>query len=167
MRRYETLFILDPDLSQDSRDSILERVHGIISDYNGILISNDDWGPKRLAYEIRKKERGQYILLNYGGEGKLVSEIERFFRIDERVLKFITVLLEKDVDVDVLRAGLAEKEAGESQSDSDAEVDQPSEMDEGGEAEAESNGDSSLPDSDRSDNKAAAGEAETETEITE
>lgn len=162
MRSYETLFILDPDLVQENRDSLFERVQGIISDYAGILVNIDDWGAKRLAYEIRRKERGHYFLLNYCGEGKLVAEIERFFRIDDRVLKYITVLLEKDVDVDALHAALAEKEAADAEtgSDSGAENESGADQDGASETATESNSDAGPPDTENADS-----EAETETVI--
>ena len=67
----------------------------------------DDWGLKRLAYEIKKKPRGYYVRLDYCGTGALVDEMERFFRIDDRVLKYMTVLLDKDVDVEGVKEEMA------------------------------------------------------------
>lgn len=63
----------------------------------------DDWGVKKLAYDIKKKNRGHYIRLDYGGDGTLVAEMERSFRIDDRVMKFMTVLLEESVNLDDLK----------------------------------------------------------------
>jgi small subunit ribosomal protein S6 len=63
----------------------------------------DDWGIKKLAYEIKKKNRGHYIRLDYGGDGTLVAEMERSFRIDDRVMKFMTILLEESVNLDDLK----------------------------------------------------------------
>lgn len=100
MRRYETIVIIDPDLSEEARDPLFEKIKDLISRQEGFLIVSDEWGTQKLAYEIRKKVRGHYVRLDYCGTGALVSELERSFRIDDRVLKYMTVLLEKDVDVE-------------------------------------------------------------------
>ncbi|GAG47291.1 unnamed protein product, partial [marine sediment metagenome] len=107
MRRYETIFIIDPDLSEEGRTPIFERLKDLFPQHNGLLVMVDEWGAKKLAYEIKKKSRGYYIRLDYCGTGILVNEIERFFRIDDRVLKYLTVLLEKDVDVENVKQEMA------------------------------------------------------------
>ena len=99
MRRYETIFIIDPDLSDEERNPVVERLQEIINQYGGFLVITDEWGSKKLAYEVKKKVRGYYIRIDYCGTGKLVNEIERFFRIDDRVMKYMSVLLERKVDV--------------------------------------------------------------------
>ncbi|MFC1516155.1 30S ribosomal protein S6 [Thermodesulfobacteriota bacterium] len=107
MRRYETIFIVDPDLSEEDRAPIFSRLNDLIPQEGGFLVMQDDWGLKRLAYEIKKKPRGYYVRLDYCGTGALVDEMERFFRIDDRVLKYMTVLLDKDVDVEGVKEEMA------------------------------------------------------------
>jgi len=111
MRRYETIFIIDPDLSEEGRAPLFERLKDLFPQHNGLLVLIDEWGAKKLAYEIKKKARGYYVRLDYCGTGVLVNEIERFFRIDDRVLKYMTVLLEKDVDVESVKEEMAKAEA--------------------------------------------------------
>jgi small subunit ribosomal protein S6 len=111
MRRYETFVIIDPDISQEQRDLLLERVKELITQMNGILVFEDVWGERRLAYEIRKRERGYYVRLDYCGEAKLVNEIERFFRIDDRALKYMTVLLDQYADLEKVKAEQAAAES--------------------------------------------------------
>jgi len=111
MRRYETIVIIDPDLSDEGRAPVLDRVTQLIPQFDGTLILVDEWGGKNLAYEIKKKSRGFYIRVDYCGNGALVSEIERNFRIDDRVLKFMTVLLDKDVDPEKIKADMDAEEA--------------------------------------------------------
>jgi small subunit ribosomal protein S6 len=111
MRRYETFVIIDPDISQEQRDLLLERVKELITQMNGFLVFEDVWGERRLAYEIRKRERGYYVRLDYCGEAKLVNEIERFFRIDDRALKYMTVLLDHDADLEKVKAEQAAAES--------------------------------------------------------
>ncbi len=115
MRRYETIIIIDPDLSDEARMPVLDRVRELIPQFEGTLIAVDEWGAKKLAYAIRKKPRGYYVHTDYCGNGALVSEIERFFRIDDRVLKFMTVLLDKDVDPEKILADLAQEKAAEEE----------------------------------------------------
>ena len=125
MRRYETIMIIDPDLSEEQRAPLFERCGNLIPQYGGLLVMHDDWGQKKLAYDIKKKARGYYTRLDYCGTGDLVDELERFFRIDDRVLKFMTVLLEKRVDIERIKeemalAEKAEKEAAAAGNDNDA-----------------------------------------------
>ena len=123
MRRYETIFIIDPDLSEEGRTPIFERLKNLFPQHNGLLVDIDEWGSKKLAYEIKKKARGYYVRLDYCGTGVLVNEIERFFRIDDRVLKYMTVLLEKDVDVESVKEEMAKAEAEKVQTEQSDESD--------------------------------------------
>lgn len=109
MRRYETIFIVDPDLSDEDRTPLFSRLDELIPQQGGFLVMRDEWGLKRLAYEIKKKPRGYYVLLDYCGTGAVVDEMERFFRIDDRVLKYMTVLLDEKVDVDSVKEEMARK----------------------------------------------------------
>ena len=115
MRRYETIFIIDPDLSEEERSPLFERLKDLFPQHNGLLVLVDEWGTQKLAYEIKKKARGYYVRLDYCGTGTLVNEIERFFRIDDRVLKYMTVLLEKDVDIESVKEEIAMAENMEDQ----------------------------------------------------
>jgi len=126
MKRYETIVIIDPDLSKEAEAPIFERVNDLIPQYEGFLIETDDWGTKKLAYEIKKKSRGHYVRFDFCGDGALIQEMERFFRIDDKVMKFMTVLLDNEADLDAIKADLAEKEAAEAQSA--AESAEPSEQ---------------------------------------
>jgi len=115
MKRYETIVIIDPDLSKEAETPIFERLNDLIPQYKGFLIETDDWGTKKLAYDIKKKNRGHYVRLDFCGDGALVQEMERFFRIDDKVMKFMTVLLDEDADLDVIKSDLAEKAAAAEQ----------------------------------------------------
>jgi small subunit ribosomal protein S6 len=116
MRRYETFVIIDPDITQEQREPVLERVRELISQQDGFLVFEDVWGERKMAYEIKKKERGYYVRFDYCGLAPLVNEIERFFRIDDRALKYMTVVLDKDVDLEKVKE---EKAAAESQRESE------------------------------------------------
>jgi small subunit ribosomal protein S6 len=107
MRRYETIIITDPDLSPEQRDPVLQRVADVINQGDGYLALTDEWGNRKLAYEIKKKERGYYIRFDFCGSGAMVNEIERFFRIDDRVMKYMTVLLDKAADIEKIKEEIA------------------------------------------------------------
>jgi small subunit ribosomal protein S6 len=123
MRRYETIFIIDPDLSEEGRAPLIDRLKDLFLQHNGLVVVVDEWGDRKLAYEIKKKTRGYYVRLDYCGIGTLVNEIERFFRIDDRILKYMTVLLEKDVDVESVKEEIARMEAEKVQAEQSDESD--------------------------------------------
>jgi small subunit ribosomal protein S6 len=113
-RRYETIVILNPDISEEERESVFERIGAAISQGNGFLVLRDDWGNRKLAYEVKKKPRGFYTRFDFCGSGAIVDEIERFCRIDDRVMKYLTVLIDEAADVEQIKeaAGRAESEEG-------------------------------------------------------
>jgi small subunit ribosomal protein S6 len=108
MKRYETFVVLNSDISEDERRPVTERISSQISGQNGMLIRVDEWGTRRLAYEIKKKSRGYYIRFEFCGAGPLVNEIERFCRIDDRVLKYMTVLIDENADIEKIKQEMAE-----------------------------------------------------------
>ncbi|MFZ5572128.1 MAG: 30S ribosomal protein S6 [Thermodesulfobacteriota bacterium] len=110
MRRYETIFITDPDLGEQDREQVFSKTKDIVSSFDGFMATFDVWGSRKLAYEIKKKNRGHYVRMDYCGNGAMVDEVERSFRIDDRVLKFMTILLNPDVDLEKLKVELAQKE---------------------------------------------------------
>ena len=107
MRRYETIVIIDPDISEEDRTTLITKTREIIPQQEGAFLQENQWGVKKLAYEIKKKPRGYYVLLDYCGTGKVVDEIERFFRIDDRVMKYMTVQIDQHADAEKILADLA------------------------------------------------------------
>jgi small subunit ribosomal protein S6 len=136
MRRYETIVIVDPDVGDEQREPVFDRTRELIPQQNGILVKIDNWGTKKLAYEIKKKVRGFYSRIDYCGSGPLVDEIERFFRIDDRVLKFMTVMLDERVDPERIQEEIARAAALEEPASPTAEAKAESSPIETAEAEA-------------------------------
>ena len=93
MRKYETIFILDPDLEEEQTQSTLEKVKGIITQTNGEILKVEDWGKRKLAYEVKKKSKGHYLLIHFLGPPALLSELERNFRVMDAVIKYQSVRL--------------------------------------------------------------------------
>jgi small subunit ribosomal protein S6 len=111
MRRYETIVIVDPDLGEEERGTVFDKIRELIPQTGGLLVEFDEWGGRKLAYEIKKKQRGYYVCINYCGSGDLVSEMERQFRIDDRVMKYMTVLLDKEADMERIQEAMTQSEA--------------------------------------------------------
>ncbi len=115
MRRYETVFIVDSDLSEKDRNQRFEKVKSLVKQYKGSVIEFDDWGVKKLQYSIRKKNRGHYIRLDYCSNPDLVAEMERIFRLDDKFLKYMTILLDNKANPEKILSDIAkEKEAKET-----------------------------------------------------
>lgn len=111
MRRYETIVIVDPDLSEPDRNQRFDKILDLINQMKGSLIEKDDWGSRRLAYEIRKKTRGYYMRFDFCGTGELVAELERNCRIDDKFLKYMTIILQDNADPEKIKTELAETKA--------------------------------------------------------
>lgn len=103
MRRYESVVILDPEMAEDDVRNFTDRYTQLVNTNGGEIIKIEDWGLKRLAYLVKKKERGRYILFDYVGVPALISEIERQFKIAEEVLKFLSVKLDHEVDLEAFK----------------------------------------------------------------
>ncbi len=98
MRKYETFFIMDPDMPDEMTHAADERIKGVVASQGGTVMGYEPWGKNKLAYPIKKRTRGLYVLMEYAGGPALVAELERIMRLDERVLKFITVKLDDRFD---------------------------------------------------------------------
>jgi small subunit ribosomal protein S6 len=91
MRKYETIYILQPDLSEDDIKVVADKVQEVIASYKGDFHRLEDWGIRKLAYPISKCARGRYLYLRYDGGRDLIAELERRLRLDEKVLRFQSV----------------------------------------------------------------------------
>jgi small subunit ribosomal protein S6 len=91
MRRYDVIFIVQPDLNEEETKSVADRYLQIITAQKGTIIKTEDWGKRRLAYDINKQSKGTYVLVDFYGPGSMILELERNLKIDDNILKFITV----------------------------------------------------------------------------
>jgi len=91
LQRYEVVAIVLADLNEDDINALIERIQTIITDRKGAIAKVDKWGKRHLAYEIKKQRDGYYFLIDFAGNGAIVNEIERNCKIDDRVIKFMTV----------------------------------------------------------------------------
>jgi small subunit ribosomal protein S6 len=93
MSTYETIFILRAALSDDEAAKTVDKVKGIIEKLGGSVLKVENWGRRKLAYEVKKEKKGNYILIQFKGEGKLIAELEHNYRVDDNIIKFITTKL--------------------------------------------------------------------------
>jgi len=91
MHRYETLFILHPEIPEAQVRETLERVRRLIEGMQGQIAEIQDWGIRDLAYPIRKQPRGTYVLVQYSARPDAVKELERNLKLADEVLRFISV----------------------------------------------------------------------------
>ena len=94
--RYETVFILTPVLSEAQAKEAVGKFKKVLTGAGAKVNHEENWGLKKLAYPIQKKSTGFYNLLEFEGEGDVVSKLDVAFRRDEKVMRFLTVALNKD-----------------------------------------------------------------------
>jgi small subunit ribosomal protein S6 len=97
VRRYETIVVTDPDLPDEDVNGLVTTFTGTITSREGQLVKSEDWGRKKLAYDVKKRREGRYVLLEYtAADASLPHEIERRLRMTEPVIKFLTVRIDND-----------------------------------------------------------------------
>ena len=112
MREYELIYIIQPDATPEREKEIHSRIDDGIARAGGTFLLRDDWGKRKLAYEIRKFQKGHYVLVGFLGEGAIVDELERGLRLDPDVLRFLTVKVQDEVrDIESRIARAREEEA--------------------------------------------------------
>lgn len=94
-KRYETVFILTPVLSVDQVKETVVNFKKFLKDSGAKLLHEEDWGLRKLAYPIQKKSTGFYYLFEYEVEGEAIEKIEISLKRDEKVMRFLTVSLDK------------------------------------------------------------------------
>jgi small subunit ribosomal protein S6 len=91
MRRYDLVFIIHPDRTEEEVKAVTDKYIQILTAQKGTLIKTDDWGKRRLAYDINKQSKGTYLLIDFYGPGTMIKEIERNLKIDDNILRYMTV----------------------------------------------------------------------------
>jgi small subunit ribosomal protein S6 len=158
------MVIIDPDIAEQERSALFERLGELIGSQSGYLVECDEWGTRKLAYEIKKKPRGYYARLDYCGSGELVKELERNLRIEDRFLKYMTVLLQEEADVEALKAEAARKEEEAAAAEAEKKA---AEAEKKASEEAEAGGSESVAAAPTPETEAKAPAAETEAEAPE
>ena len=95
MNQYETVFILTPVLSDEQMKETVAKFKKLLTDNGAEIVNEETWGLKKMAYQIQKKTSGFYCLFEFKGEPTIVNKLETGYRRDEKVIRYITVSLDK------------------------------------------------------------------------
>lgn len=94
MRTYESIFIVHPEVVGDDQTALIDKYKTILSDQGADVLKVENWGTRTLAYQVKKQSKGCYVLVIFDAEPTVIAEFERRMRIDEKVIKFQTIILE-------------------------------------------------------------------------
>ena len=137
MRTYESIFIVHPEVVGDDQTAIIDKYKTILTDQGAEILKLENWGVRTLAYPVKKQSKGCYVLVIFDAESTVIAEFERRMRIDEKVIKFQTVLLEGGYEAPPVVEAAPEDASSEADEDAAeaAEVNEVAET----EADAEEN----------------------------
>ena len=110
LRRYELVYIVQPDATDEERDRIEERVEGVCEKMQAHVLKKEDWGKRKLAYEIRKCSKGYYVYFVLAATPDVPAEIERNLRQIDSVLRYLTIILDRDISLEAAKAEIAAEE---------------------------------------------------------
>jgi small subunit ribosomal protein S6 len=111
LREYETTFIVQPEISDEGSQAILSKLDDVLETGGATRLMCEDHGKRKLAYEVRKFHKGHYYTLMFLNDGTVVPDLERVLRLEESVLRFLTIQAEEEVaDVEARKAAASEAE---------------------------------------------------------
>lgn len=117
MKHYETVCILNPDLADEEYQAALSKSREVIEKQKGVVVKIEEWGKQKLAYLVKRYDKGSYVVFNYCGDPGVSAELERTLGLDDRYLKYMTVKLEEKADPEELLRQEEEKKAGSAPSE--------------------------------------------------
>lgn len=109
MRRYESVWVVNGDLAEEEVKATIDKFSRIITTQGGTLVGMEEWGHKKLAFKIKGTTRGYYVLVDYAGTPATVKELERNYRIDDRIIRYLTSKKSDKVNLEALQAEIAAK----------------------------------------------------------
>jgi small subunit ribosomal protein S6 len=111
-REYETIYVLRSDVDGESAEKVQARVSDAVEREHGKIVKVEAWGRRKLAYPVGKQRKGVYVYVKYVGGGGLVAEIERNLKLQDTVMKYMTVQTKDEVDVSALQIDPEETKLG-------------------------------------------------------
>jgi len=103
MRYYESLYIINPNLSDEEYKEVIGKFNNLVENNKGVIIKVDEWGKKTMAFRVKKFDKGSYVLLQFCGANDIINIINRGFNLDDRVIKHQTIKLKDNVDPEALK----------------------------------------------------------------
>ncbi len=110
-REYELIWIVKPDVADEDVEAIMDRTKNVVAERDGSILELDEWGKRKLAYEVQKFSKGHYVRMHFLAQPEDVAELERTLRIDDRILRFLTVRMVDRVPQEARAAEFAEAKA--------------------------------------------------------
>jgi len=95
MRQYETIYIISPELDSDAVKELVEKFKGVVENNGGQVTEIDEWGKRRLAYPIKDRREGYYVLMNFTGEAAAARDLERVYKITNGLLRYLIINKDK------------------------------------------------------------------------
>ena len=97
MELYESLFIIRPSISDEETNALIEKMKGVAERTGAQFIKSENWGRKKLAYEVRRERKGTYVYFYFKAPNNTVGDLEHAYRLEDNIIKFLTVHLEKEL----------------------------------------------------------------------
>jgi len=97
MELYESLFIIRPSVSDEETNALIEKMKSVADKTGAQFIKSENWGRKKLAYEVRRERKGTYVYFYFKAPNNTVGELEHAYRLEDNIIKFLTVHLEKEL----------------------------------------------------------------------
>ncbi|BFU95463.1 MAG: 30S ribosomal protein S6 [Nitrospira sp.] len=97
MELYESLFIIRPSVTDEETNALIEKMKAVADKTGAQFIKAENWGRKKLAYEVRRERKGTYVYFYFKAPNNTVAELERAYRLEDNIIKFLTVHLEKEL----------------------------------------------------------------------
>jgi small subunit ribosomal protein S6 len=119
---YESIFIINPNISDDETSAVIKKMQDVVAKQGGEMTKFEDWGKKKLAYEVKKQKRGHYVFFQFKGAPAAISELERTYKLTDAVIKYISVKLEKELRT----RPEPKKKKGEAKKEAPSRPEQPS-----------------------------------------
>ncbi len=121
MRLYETTIVIDPQLKSTEIEDVIKKATTFITDHGGEIVEQNEWGKKRLAYEINRKQYGYYVLIRFKAPGQVIKLLEREYRLSEPIMRYLTIVVDKKMlKFEALKKRQAEAKAEEAEAAAEA-----------------------------------------------
>ena len=95
MRNYEVVFVAAPTLASEELEGFINHIQTVVESKNGKVVKVENWGKKSLAYKIKRFREGYYVILNIEGDGSVITELERRFRVTDYIIRYISVRIDE------------------------------------------------------------------------
>ena len=137
MRTYESIFIVHPEVIGDDQTALIDKYKTILSDQGADVLKLENWGTRTLAYQVKKQSKGCFVLVIFDAEPTVIAEFERRMRIDEKVIKFQTIILEGGYEAPPVVEAAPEEAPAEDAEVTESATEAPAEAEAAAEASTE------------------------------